>query len=202
MIEKAEIIQLPASGEFQERIYYNESPWGSQHWTFVKFTNDDALVWCGHFRGFPLKVELSTQYDIILVLTNDYLYQLDRKTGDLVDLMEMPNFKDLTFAPNGDLIVTDDYNLFRFTKNSTEMEQINSPIAMENIRFKQWDGTKLTFSCVEFLNWERKLQLVYDFETHKITFYDEKRQKTVQLLTYLRQYGQKVLRRIRKSFAH
>lgn len=107
MIIEAEIISQPYSGEFTERIYDNESAWNSQSWTFIKFTNDDYTEWCGQFRGFPRQVSVSTISNLILVLTSNYLYQLDRETGNLLELEDQPQYQILTVAPNGNFILAD-----------------------------------------------------------------------------------------------
>jgi hypothetical protein len=39
MISTAEIINLPYSGQYEEKIYDISSPWNSQEWTWVKFIN-------------------------------------------------------------------------------------------------------------------------------------------------------------------
>lgn len=50
MISRAEYIQQPYSGEYIEKIYDIKSPWNSTDWTWIKFTEEDA-IWCGEFRG-------------------------------------------------------------------------------------------------------------------------------------------------------
>ena len=45
MIIEGQIINRPYSGEYGERIYDNNSPWNSQGWTYIKFTNDDCSEW-------------------------------------------------------------------------------------------------------------------------------------------------------------
>lgn len=57
------------------------SKWNSPKWTWVKFINDDFSEWCGEFRGEPRGVALSKKYNQILILTSDYLYQLDCLNG-------------------------------------------------------------------------------------------------------------------------
>lgn len=168
MIIEAEIISQPFSGEYTERIYDNESVWNSQSWTFIKFTNDDYSEWCGQFRGFPRKVGVSKFRNIVLVLTSDYLYQLDRKTGELKEFEDKPQFKNLTTTPNGDFILADYYNLEKVTTSIKQKEPIYSSIQMDTIEFKQWDNLKLEFTCDEFLNWDRHLTMTYDSETNKI----------------------------------
>lgn len=168
MIIEADIISQPYSGVYTERIYDNESAWNSQSWTFIKFTNDDYSEWCGQFRGFPRQVGVSKFRDIVLVLTSDYLFQLDRKTGDLKELEDQPQYQNLTTTPNGDFILADYYNFEKVTTSIKQREPIESPIQMDIIEFKKWDNEKLEFTCDEFLNWDRHLTMTYNSETNKI----------------------------------
>ena len=168
MIIEAEIINQPYSGEYTERIYDNESAWNSQSWTFIKFTNDNYSEWCGQFRGFPIQVAISTSKNIVLVLTSDYLYQLDRETGNLTDLEDQPQYQNLTTAPNGDFILADYYNFEKVSTNIKQKTSIESPVQMDMIEFKNWDNLKLEFTCDEFLNWDRHLIMTYDSQTNKI----------------------------------
>ena len=46
----------------------------------------------------------------------------------------------------------DYYNFEKVTKSLKEKEQIESPIQMDVIEFKEWNNTKLEFTCDEFLN--------------------------------------------------
>jgi hypothetical protein len=168
MIIEAEIISQPYSGEYTERIYDNESAWNFQIWTFIKFTNDDYSEWCGQFRGFPKQVAISTLKNIVLVLTSDYLYQLDIETGNLTDLEDQPQYQNLTVAPNGDFILADYYNFEKVTTSIKQKTSIESPIQMDIIEFKNWENSKLEFTCDEFLNWDRHLIMTYDSQTNKI----------------------------------
>lgn len=168
MIIEAEIINQPYWGQYTERIYDNESVWNSQSWTFIKFTNDDYSEWCGQFRGFPKHIAISTLKKIVLVLTSDYLFQLDIVTGNLTDLEDQPQYQNLTVAPNEDFIIADYYNFEKITTTINKKEQIESPIEMDLIKFKEWNNSKLEFTCDEFLNWDRHLIMTYDSQTNKI----------------------------------
>jgi hypothetical protein len=168
MIIEAKIINRPYSGEYTERIYDNESAWNSQSWTFVKFTNYDYSEWCGQFRGFPKHVAISLRNKTVLVLTSDYLYQLDIDSGNLIDFEDQPQYQNLTVLPNGDFILADYYNFEKVTNSIKEKESIESPIQMDIIEFKEWDNSKLEFTCDEFLNWSKHLIMTYDSETNKI----------------------------------
>ncbi|REG88384.1 hypothetical protein C8P67_1382 [Flavobacterium aquicola] len=103
-----------------------------------------------------------------MVLTSDYLYQLDAETGNLTYFEEQPQYHNLTVAPNGDFIIADYYNFEKVTTTIKEREQIESPIQMDLIKFKKWNNSKLEFTCDEFLNWNRHLTMTYDSETKKI----------------------------------
>src|SRR5690606_41270736 len=100
MIIKVEIISQPYSGEFKERIYDIKSPWNSQNWSFIKFTEDDYSEWCGQFRGFPQNAQISLKNKIILVLTSDYLFQLDSKTANIIEYEDQPEYRSLTLTPD------------------------------------------------------------------------------------------------------
>lgn len=165
---KAEIISQPYSGEYSEKVYDNKSPWNSRNWTFIKFINDDYFEWCGHFRGFPQKVAISKLRNLVLVLTSDYLYQLDSLTGNLINIEDQPQYTNLTVSPNGDFILADDYHLAKVTSSIKTKELIKSPISMDTIEFKNWNNSKLEFTCDEFLNWDRHLTMTFDSETNQI----------------------------------
>ena len=168
MIIKAEIINPPYSGELKERIYDVESSWNSQNWTYIKFKEEDAVDWCGHFRGAPRKVAISKIYEKGLVLTMDYLYEIDLKTGDILKFEDQPQYHNLTTAPDGSFIIADFYIIERITNDIEYKEQIKSPIKMDMIQFREWNDDMLEFTCDEFLNWDRHLVMIYDNELNKI----------------------------------
>jgi hypothetical protein len=169
MIKSAEIISQPYSGDFEERIYDLQSPWNSQSWTYVKFTTNDNLDWCGVFRGSPKAVVLSSLKEEILILTSDYLWKLDSKNGNISETLDQPQYQNLTIAPNGDFILADYYNIFRVTGRLIEPTELKSSIEMDMIEFKKWDNDKLILECDEFMNWERHVTLVLDSSNWSIS---------------------------------
>jgi hypothetical protein len=173
MIDKAEIISQPLSGQFTERIYDNQSAWNSQSWTWIKFTNSDLTEWCGQFRGFPRQVAVSKTHNSVLVLTSDYLFQLDRIKAEIMEFKDQPQYQNLTVTPNGDFILSDYYNFVKMTLKISEEIQIESPISMDMIKFKNWTENKLEFTCDEFINWDRHLVMELDSETDEIKIKSE-----------------------------
>jgi len=168
MITKAEIINQPISGEYNERIYDIESPWNSPNWTWVRF-EDESDRWCGEFRGKPRKVVLSTEHRKVLVRTSDYLYVLDCDSAEIIEYESQPQYSDLAVTPYGDFLVTDYYSIKMFGENFAEKEIITSPIQMDLIQFHEWVGNRLSISCCEFLNWERKVELYLDIDTKEMS---------------------------------
>lgn len=101
LITKVEIIDQPYSGQYKERIYDISSPWNSQHWTWVKFENEDFSEWCGEFREHPRAVAFSKKYRNVLVLTSDFLFKIDCLSGELTEYESQPQYQSLTVTPSG-----------------------------------------------------------------------------------------------------
>lgn len=167
MIKKAEIVNQPYAGEFEERIYDNEGPWNSARWTWIKFTDSLYNEWIGEFRGSSREVAVSEIKGETLVLTSDYLYRLDNSNGNLIELEDQPQYQNLTTSPTGDFILSDYYSIELIDKTLTDKKYISSPIDMDMIKFKKWIDRKLEFTCDEFTNWDR--HLVMELDADKLT---------------------------------
>jgi len=167
MIKKAEIVNQPYAGEFEERIYDNESPWNSASWTWIKFIGSEYNEWIGQFRGSPGKVAVSEINCETLVLTSDYIFRLDNICGDLIEFDDQPQYQNLTTSPTGGFILADYYNIDKIEKTLKEKISISSPIEMDMIKFKKWNNRKLEFTCDEFTNWNR--HLVMELDADKLT---------------------------------
>lgn len=168
MIIKAEIINQPLSGDMQERIFYFDSNWNSHNWTFVKFYKDDRLVWCGHFRGSANCVEVSHTYQTVIVLTSDYLIQMDACTEEIIAFEDSFQYRNLTLSPDESFIIVDYMNVVKFTNNINQKTLIECPIEMDFIEFKKWNENKLEFTCQEFFYWEKNYLMTYDHKSNLI----------------------------------
>jgi hypothetical protein len=126
LIKIADIIPQPNSGQFEERIYDHESPWNSQSWTWIKFTNDDGRVWVGHFRGQPRSVAVSNELRETIVLTSDYVFRLDSDSADIIEFEDQPQYHNLTVAPDGSFILADYYNIERLNTSFKNIESLSS----------------------------------------------------------------------------
>lgn len=168
MIVDAKIVAQPNAGDFFEKIYDLQNVWNSQDWTFIKFTNSDFSEWIGQFRGFPIDVKISESYKSILILTSDYLYQLDSLSGILHAYEEQPQYKSLTLAPDDSFIIADYMSVEKITNDINDKKLIESPIEMDFIEFKDWKDGLLEFTCDEFIFWENHYLMTYNYTTEKI----------------------------------
>ena len=173
MIIEAVIIQQPYSGQYAERIYDVASPWNSQKWTWIKFSKEDLNEWCGEFRGAPRDVVISKKHRTILVLTSDYLYQLNGISGELIEYEEAHQYRCLTVTPGGDFIIADHSNIELIESSLSEKRDIKSPIQMDMIEFHGWTKNMLSIICDEFLNWNRHIRLELDGETLEINVIED-----------------------------
>ena len=169
MIINAEIVSQPIAGSYKERIYDISSNWNSQHWTWVKFTDDELSEWYGEFRGFPIDVALSTKYNTVLILTSDYLYQLDCSSKEIIEYEEQPRYQNLTVTSCGDFIVSDYCYIELMEGTLSETRILNSPIEMDMIKFGQWDNKKLRITCEELFNGSNTIELELDGDSFEIT---------------------------------
>lgn len=172
LIMKAEIIDQPYSGQYKERIYDISSPWNSGNWTWIKFENEDFNEWCGEFRGSPKGVALSKKYNNILVLTSDYLYQINCLSGELVEYESQSVYQNITVTPLGDFIIADYYCIEKIGSTLKEKKLLDIPIEIDGIHFKLWSENILTITCEEFLNTDKNVEMELDSETLEITIKD------------------------------
>lgn len=152
---KAEIIVQPISGEFKERIYDFKSPWNSQIWTWIKFTDKNSFITIGQFRGSPKDVKFSKKINEVIVLTSDYLFRLNALDLNLIEKKSQPDYQDLEVSPSGMFIFHNNYEIEIMNNSLTDFIEIKSPFKMDSIVFKKWNGEILEFECQEFSNWDR-----------------------------------------------
>lgn len=168
MIHSAEWIEQPVSGMYTERIYDIASPWNSQDWTWIKFTDENG-EWCGEFRGAYKGISVSGKYGIVVVLTSDYMFSLDIRTADVIEYDSQPSYVDITTSPKGEIFLTDGYSIEIFSEDEDgKIERIpitNIPVNPDNLKFEEWDHNILKISCCEFYNWENEIELYLDCDS-------------------------------------
>ena len=165
---KAEIINQPYSGEFKERIYDVESPWNSQSWTWIKFTDENMSETVGQFRGFPKEVKYSERRNEIIVLTSDYVFRLNASDLNIIETVSQPQYQDVEVSPDGIFFFHNYYEIEKMDNSLSDLTEIQSPFKMDDIRFKKWNGKILEFECEEFINWSRNEIMELDTNEWKI----------------------------------
>ncbi len=152
---KTEIINQPYSGEFKEKIYDVESPWNSQSWTWVKFTNENLTETVGQFRGMTKEVKYSENRNEIIVLTSDYVFRLNASDLNIIETESQPEYQDVEVSPDGIFFFHNYYGIEKMNNSLSDLSKIESPFEMDGIQFKKWNDKILEFECKEFTNWER-----------------------------------------------
>lgn len=104
-----------------------------------------------------------------MVLTSDYLFLLDSKDAQLIESKKNDGYNSLTVAPSGEFVLAYYYYISKIGASLKEIEAIDSPIQMDMIKFQDWEGIKLNFTCDEFLNWDRHLEMELDTKDWKIS---------------------------------
>ena len=165
---KTEIINQPYSGEYRERVYDVESPWNSQSWTWVKFTDKNLSVTVGQFRGMPTEVKYSEKLNEIIVLTSNYIFRLDASDLNVIETENQPKYQGIEVSPDGSFIFHNYYEIEKMNGSLSNMIKIESPFEMDDIQFRKWNGKMLEFECEEFTNWERHETMELDTTKWKI----------------------------------
>lgn len=170
LITKAEIIEQPYSGQFKERIYDIPNTRNSQDWTWIKFGDENYNEWCGQFGGELQAVALSSKHNKFLVVTFDYLFEIDCVSGEMTDYEPTNTYKDLTVTPFGDFIIADYYNIAIIRGAIKDRYFLDIPIQMDMIKLNGWSESKLSISCEELGVADSKVELELDAKTFEITF--------------------------------
>ncbi|KOS69060.1 hypothetical protein AEA09_11225 [Lysinibacillus contaminans] len=170
MIISAEITEQPIAGQFDEIIYEVSSP-TTIDWTWVKFEDENYYEWYGQFRGLPKSIALSTKHNKVLILTSDYLIEIDcisKKMTSFESIYEEQKiYQDLTVTPDGDFIIADYYSIELVGALLDERQTIESPKPMDMIKFNGWIDNHLQISCLEFPT-NIKIKLELDTNSMKI----------------------------------
>ena len=172
MITGVDIISQPYSGQYIERIFDISSLWNSSLWTWIKFINEDLTEWCGEFRGVMKAAVISLKYNLILILTSDYLYKLSLINGELLEYEENQQYNSLTVTPLGDFIIANYYSILLMEASSiTDKKELPSPVKMDNIKFHNWNHNKLQIICDELLNWNYHGEVVLELDCETMELY-------------------------------
>lgn len=165
---KAEIINQPYSGEFEERIYDLESVWNSQSWTWIKFTDNYGVQKVGQFRGFPKNMKVSEQKNEIVVLTSDCIFHLDATKLNIIEAENKVNYGNLEVTPNGIFILSEYSDIYKLEGSLSDRRVIESPFEMDFIEFKRWNDNILEFECDNIRNYEKRQRMELNITNWKI----------------------------------
>lgn len=165
MIVSARHIELPASGDYEERIFDPEIQWKSSSWTYIKFTVIDGTQWCGVFRGKYHQVAISSTLNEGVVLTSDYIWKLNLRDGAVIESQRNSLFSQLTVSPSGEFILADFNSICFLGKSIKDKILLDSRPPMDMISFKGWEQGLLNIECI-FLEYDyERICLILDPNT-------------------------------------
>lgn len=166
MIFSAHITTQPASGKYPEQIF--EAPLSTLNWTWVKFEDEHYNEFYGQFHGNPKCVALSPNNTVCFVLTNEFMYEIDRQNPSSYVVRDFWDcgctLTNVTFMPNGTPLFSNDYVLFTINESFDYQVEIENPIHVDLITFVGWIDHFLHIDAVPFLSGE-PIKLVFDANT-------------------------------------
>lgn len=169
----SKIIEQPYSGKYKEIIFDIKSNWNSSDWTYIEFEEDDFSKWCGVFRGAPMGVVISVVCQNVLILTSDYLYQMDCYNGKIIDYESNGLYTNLTVDKfSGYFIISDDFKIEIIKNKLSNKILLESPIEMDMIKFLSWSNNKLLISCQGLRDLNEYFYLELDMNSYLITILD------------------------------
>lgn len=177
MITTAQISAAPLSGSYNEKIY--DAPISTNNWTWVKLETNEFETFYGQFKGAPLHVALSKQNPHFYVLTDSLLYEISRENSSLYiarDYYDMGgSITNVTLTPSGKLLLSNDYELFQIDTPLCKIDgdlldsriEIDNPVHMDTIKFKDWHNNFLHIQANYFASNE-PIKLYFDAINNKL----------------------------------
>ena len=182
MITTTQITAPPISGLYVEKVY--DAPISTENWTWVKLETNQYETFYGQFKGAPLQVAISLHNRYFYVLTDSLLYEINRENPSLYNARDYydtgGSITNVTLTPSGELLLSNDYELFKVAAPLCKIEgelsdariEIENPIHIDNIEFKDWHNEQLHIQANYFATSE-PIELYFDAMTNKI--YKQKR---------------------------
>lgn len=164
MIKKAEIIDKPLSGTYEEKIYGNLS----DNWIWIKFTDENYYEWCGQFNGDFVKVDISEHLKITYVATIFGIYLINSENYELIKYIELMGINDTSLSPNGSYLVADGYDIYVLNNQELENQNLNNDFLLDDINFVEWKDQKLIIECLEMFSENSKIVAEYDENSKKV----------------------------------
>lgn len=172
MLLTAEITEPPISGKYPEKIY--DATFSTEDWTWIKFEDENYDTFYGQFRGKPRSVAISSENQYCYVLTDTFLYELNRDNPDDFQVKDFIDdvfrtIRNITLSPNGKLILSDYYTIFIINSPICQISgrledaliEIENPFSLDEIEFKEWENNLLHISAITFIVGE-PINLIYN----------------------------------------
>lgn len=170
MITTAQITGQPIAGSYKEFVFNGST--STEQWTWVKFEDEMYNEAFGQFPGAPVAVALSENNELFYVLTDSFLFEVSRDDLNKYTCYDFwdtgSTLKNVTFAPTGVAIFSDDYHIFTTNDSFESKQQILLPFELDMIQFQGWKENSLLIHAEVFIE-GRSVQLILDATTFIIS---------------------------------
>ena len=175
MLLTAQITEPPISGTYPEKIY--DAPFSTEDWAWVKFEDENYEAFYGQFRGKPRMVAISTENQFCYVLTDTFLYELNRENPSNFQVRDFDDtfrtIRNVTLSPDGKLILSDYYTIFTLDSPICHLPgqlvdafvEIENPFNVDYIEFNAWKDHLLYISAQTYYEGE-PIKLVFNATTN------------------------------------
>ena len=171
--------EIPASGEYLEKIYDTDVIGNTGDWCWVRFEDTDGEEWYGSFRGLFKTVEVSKKYGAAVVVTDSYVYAIDSCTRELIDYNSEISLQFLTKTPLGDILGIVWGELFVLNgKSSNAFRKIEIPVPIHDLEFAIYDKLTLEMLGANYKTPDVVYDIYLDCETLEITDWDSREYPT------------------------
>ncbi|CAM1367151.1 conserved hypothetical protein [Tenacibaculum sediminilitoris] len=151
---KAEFINQPTSGQYEEKTFDLDTIWKSQIWSWVKFTTNNGIDWVGSFRGKPKSVAVAEKINQVAVLTSDGLFILDINKKEILFFDPQTDIKDLAETPTKDKFIIADFDSIGIVDVTFKTELLNIDYEIDNINFGRYYGQRLKINFEKLPNYK------------------------------------------------
>jgi hypothetical protein len=140
---KAERINQPTSGKYEEKVFDLNTEWKSQNWSWIKFTTEYEIEWIGVFRGEFENLAIAEKINQVAILTSGGLYILDIEQRETLYFEKETEFKGLAEIPTKDKFIIAEYQRIGIIDKNFEKKYINLEYEIENIVFGKYENKRL-----------------------------------------------------------
>ena len=151
---KAEFINQPTFGQYEEKIFDLNTVWKSQIWSWTKFVTKSGFEWVGMFRGEQKRIAIAEKINQIGILTSDGLYILDIEEKEILYFDQKVEYGELAEIPTKDKFIVSEFGEIGIIDENFKIKYLNLEFEIENIVFGKYEEKRLKINFEKLPNYE------------------------------------------------